>query len=353
MSWRADPAVGMDAGGTIYAAIRMRVFTSTDGGETWTSREMNLPNGHASADVAVYGSFGVLRDGTLLWTYSVDGDAYVLRSDSGGDAWAPWGKIEDKSPFASASGGQNSLVELTNGTILWPVMLSSEGAGERSKEAWETGQWVGPESWTVHVYRSTDGGRTWPERASVEPWAGETNVLALKSGRLLLVTRYQRHSAAPPPLHEPPELAEIAASATDGDVKWPGKRVFFADSEDGGATWKNFRPLWRRPGGKIDLAHGEAHGHAAQLADGRVVLLHECRYPYDEGDVRARVSHDEGQTWRPEIYHLSQGHGYAGSVVLGDGAIVTVCGNTPLDPQGRPLAPWQAQVVRWRLPDDA
>lgn len=356
MSWRADPAVGMDADGTIYAAIRMRVFASADGGETWNSREVNVPECCAGPDINVYGSFGVLRDGTLLWTYSFEGDAYVLRSTNGGEGWEPWGKIEDKSPYTRAGGGQNSMTQLPDGTILWPAMLSApsgEDVEEWHRQAWKTRQWKGPASWTVHVYRSTDGGRTWPDKASVQPWSGETNVLALQSARLLLVTRYQRHAVAPPPPNEPPELTELSARATDGDAKSAGKRVFFADSDDGGATWTNFRPLWRRTGGKMDLQHGEAHGHAVQLADGRVLLLHEQRYPYDKGDIRARVSHDEGQTWRPEVYHLSQGHGYAGSVVLEDGTIVSVCGNTPLDAQGTPMAPWRAQVVRWRLPDEA
>jgi len=356
MSWRADPAVGMDASGTIYAAIRMRVFTSADGGETWSSREVEVPERHVSADIKVYGTFGVSREGALLWTYSFEGDAYVLRSTNGGEGWEPWGKVEDKSPYALAYGGQGSMTELPDGTILWPVILSApsgEDVEERHQEAWKTGRWQGSASWTLHVYRSTDGGRTWPDKAPVQPWAGETNILALQSGRLLVVTRYQRHAVAPPPPNEPPELAEVAARATDGDAKWAGKRVFFADSDDGGATWTNFRPLWRRTGGKMDLAHGEAHGHAVQLADGRVLVLHDCRYPYDLADVRARVSHDEGQSWRPEVYHVSQGHGYAGSVVLEDGTIVSVCGNTPLDAQAEPMAPWRAQVVRWRLPDEA
>ena len=42
MSWRADPAVGMDARGTIYAAIDLRVFASADGGKSWDSHEVDL-----------------------------------------------------------------------------------------------------------------------------------------------------------------------------------------------------------------------------------------------------------------------------------------------------------------------
>lgn len=75
------------------------------------------------------------------------------------------------------------------------------------------------------------------------------------------------------------------------------------------------------------------------------------RYPYEQGDVRARVSRNEGQTWAPEVYHLSPGHGYGGSVVLGDDTIVTACGNAQLDRKGRSASgQWTAQIVRWRLP---
>lgn len=87
-----------------------------------------------------------------------------------------------------------------------------------------------------------------------------------------------------------------------------------------------------------------------QLSDGTVVLAHERRYPYEAGDVRARVSRDGGQTWAPEVYRLSTGHGYAASVVLPDDTIVTALGNTPLNEKGRSAdGKWYAQVVRWRL----
>lgn len=355
MTWRGDPAVGMDAQGRIYVALRMRVFCSCDGGQSWSANEVRLP-GVLSEALDCYDSFGVLRDGTLLWAYSEEGNEYILRSGDGGKSWEKWGEIEDKSPYGYSGGGQNCITELPDGAIVWPVTLHpaiGEPRERLSAHAWERKRWEGLPSMTTYTYRSTDGGRTWPERAKLEEWGCETSILALKSGRLLAVIRYQRHRYAPPPDNEPPELAEIAAKATDGDAQWPGKRVFFADSDDAGRSWHNFRPLVRQKGGKIDLENGEAHGHAIQLADGRVLVAHEHRYPYDIGDIRARVSHDEGQTWTPEVYHLSQGHGYAGSVQLDDGTILTVCGNTLLTPAGEPTTLWQAQVVFWRLPDGA
>lgn len=357
LPWRADPAIGMTADGTIYAAIGMRVFASTDGGTTWTSRPVTCAACEDPlSNIQVYDSFGVLRDGILLWAYAWQGDNAVLCSTDGGKTWAPWSQLEEKAPYAYAGGNQNCMTELSDGTVLWPTRLSPtsyDALAKQYQEAFELQRWQGPPASTTFVYRSTDGGQTWPTKSLLQPWGVETTLLALQSGRLLASIRYQRHRFAPPPANEPPELREIVASATTGDATWPGKRVFFADSHDGGRSWTNFRPLWRQTGGKIDLEHGEAHGHAVQLADGRVLLVYEHRYPYERGDIRARVSHDEGQTWTAAVYHVSQGHGYAGSVVLGDGTIVTVCGNTPLASQGEPTAPWRAQVVRWRLPDDA
>ena len=62
----------------------------------------------------------------------------------------------------------------------------------------------------------------------------------------------------------------------------------------------------------------------------------ETRYPYaDGGAILARVSWDGGQTWEPELYKLTRGHGYSGSVVLKDGTIVTPGRRWPAQP-GRP-----------------
>ena len=65
----------------------------------------------------------------------------------------------------------------------------------------------------------------------------------------------------------------------------------------------------------------------------------ENRYPYaDGGAMLARVSWDGGQTWEPELYKLTRGHGYSGSVVLKDGTIVTLAGDGQLSRVGRPPA---------------
>ena len=85
----------------------------------------------------------------------------------------------------------------------------------------------------------------------------------------------------------------------------------------------------------MEVAFGEAHGHLCQLSDGTIILVHKRRYPYKQGDIRARISSDEGRTWLPEVYRLSSGHGYRASVVLADDTIIMAVGNSPLDGMGR------------------
>jgi hypothetical protein len=61
------------------------------------------------------------------------------------------------------------------------------------------------------------------------------------------------------------------------------------------------------------------------------------------------VSEDEGKTWGREVYRVSFGNGYPASVVLEDGTIVTVTGNSPFD-SAPEKGPYTAQAIRWNLP---
>ena len=96
--------------------------------------------------------------------------------------------------------------------------------------------------------------------------------------------------------------------------------------------------------------YGQAHGDLVALPGGGVVATFENRYPYaDGGAMLARVSWDGGQTWEPELYKLSRGHGYSGSVVLKDGTIVTLAGDGQLSRAGRPTGRrYTLQAVRWK-----
>jgi len=345
MPWRGDPGIGMTEDGDIYVSLYARIFVSRDGGKTWESRSIDVDSLDPPMRGENYDSFGVLRNGTLLWAYDADDPPtdFLLRSTDGGQSWRPWSRLENLSPFIRAGGNQNCLLELRDGTLLWPTIMAAQRAYEHNEDASKPPP-------TTYVFRSTDGGRSWEEKHPLQEWGTETNLLELQDGHLLAAIRYQRRYEAPPPQNEPPSLIEDHAQREiqKGTV---GKRVFLADSADGGLSWRNFRPIWRQTDGPMDLEFGQAHGHMVQLSDGTVVLVVEDRYPYPEGDVRARISRDGGQTWLPEVYHLSPGHGYGASVVLEDDTIVTALGNTPLDERGRPVGSYTAQVVRWRLPN--
>ena len=345
MPWRGDPGIGMTGDGHIYVALYARVFLSRDGGKTWESRSIDVDSLDPPMRASNYDSFGVLRDGTLLWAYRADDPPtdFLLRSTDGGESWHSWSRLKNLSPFIRAGGNQNCLLELRDGTLLWPTIMAAQHAYDHNED-------VSKPPPTTYVFRSTDGGKSWEEKHSLQQWGTETNLLELHDGRLLAAIRYQRRYEAPPPQNEPPSLIEDHARR-EIQKATVGKRVFLSDSADGGRSWQNFRPVWRQMDGPMDLEFGQAHGHMIQLSDGTVILVVEDRYPYPEGDVRARISHDGGQTWAPEVYHLSPGHGYGASVVLEDDTIVTALGNTPLDERGRPIGSYTAQVVRWRLPN--
>ena len=348
MPLRADPAIGMAGNGTIYAAIHERIFVSNDGGRTWSAIVVDIAQLNPPA-VGGYDSFGVLRDGTLLWAYSQPAaqTIAVARSSDGGKTWADSVMI-NKSPFDACGGNQNCMTELSDGTILYPCRVGPVQDYLEQVRVRGDVPYDGKPFFHCYVFRSSDGGDTWSQKNSLQDWGTETSLVELNSGKLVAAIRYQRHGPAgsPIPDYEPPDLAQIDA----GEGGIVGKRVFLADSADGGLTWSNFRYVRRETGGSIDLPYGDAHGQLLQLADDRVVLTFDHRYPYEQTGVWARLSCDEAETWRPEIYQLSRGAGYGASVVTDDGTIVSVCGNSPLDVKKADIIEGKcsAQIVCWR-----
>ena len=345
---RGSP-IGMTDAGTLYAGfategpgLESTLLSSTDGGRSWSERRLNwwqFFNHTVERDSLEFlfwdnrwamrnQSFGVLRNGVLLWAFEQDAadlekECYVIRSEDGGETWEGPVKL-DKSPFSSVGNCSNRMTELPDGTILWPQRLSwREDEWEKQREKLEnTGQSLTAAAFTnSYVFRSTDGGCTWGDRTPLPDWSFETTLLRLHSGKLIAAIRYQ-------------PLIDLDTPLTKF-----GKRVFLADSEDDGRTWINFRPVRRTPDGESDLALGECHGELSQLSDGTLVLTYDHRYPYEQQQVLARVSHDEGNTWTPEVYNLTRpggsvlgshqkgvGSGYASSVVLEDDTIVTMTG---------------------------
>jgi hypothetical protein len=280
----------------------------------------------------------------------------VFESRDLGQAWEHISTISPD-PLEKISGGFDSLTQLRDGAVICPLDRWNDGPG---------GEML---CFVQHVLRSRDGGRSWeiaeitesdlaflgaspedrcPGVGGTFPGCCETQILELADGKLLAAFRYQPGLQ---PWHKD-MVKEWGGRPQPSSSGSYFKHVFLGDSLDGGRTWQNLRPLRDAEGNPL-LEHGECHGQLVQVPDGRVVLVHDRRYPRQLSGTRARVSLDGGQTWEREVYELlGPAMGYPSSVVLEDGTIVTISGTSPIDSEeGLAIGPWQAQVLRWRLPD--
>jgi len=99
------------------------------------------------------------------------------------------------------------------------------------------------------------------------------------------------------------------------------------------------------------LEFGERHGHLQQLPDGRLILVHDRIYPYESVSMVAHVGNAEGTVWGHGRYRLTPGFGYASSLALEDGTVLTATTVTPLGTDGVATAPrCGARVIRWQVP---
>ena len=287
-------------GGAIYAFQRTIVSKSTDRGETWEHLRRD-PERHGFSGWSVQFN----QEGSLL---AVSQESREIRaSDDEGASWSRFGRI-DAAPFGKVLPGDN-MTRLSDGTLLLPVKQQDEDFHGKNP-AW--------------VFRSTDGGRSFPERFFLSDYGCEVNLTELSPGRLIAAIRHQPG---------PPDRPET------------GKRLFLADSGDGGATWSNHRQL--------TSVLGQCHGMAAGLSNGRVVVAHDHRYPRDMGSCRAMVSRDRGLSWEDEVYYLCHGNsaGYPRHLTLDSDEILTFVGSC----YGDVDAGWDTAtgnsdfcLIRWR-----
>ena len=345
LTGRGEGNVALDSKGNIWATVSYntpnrgtlgaeRLFRSSDKGKTWSSQILLLDEPLRCM------AFTVLSNDSFLLVAGVpnaepETDArsavQLYTSTDQGKSWQPVAKITSE-PFTQIGKGALSVTQMKNGTILLPIT-----------------RWTGDVERTLlhSVFVSKDHGRSFAESFPTFPSCYETQIIELDSGRLLGAFRHQRKRL------ESETAEEIKAMGGSLDREYAVfKHVFLGDSDDGGKTWNNFRPLRDRDGRPL-LTFGETHGQLVQVPDGRVVLVHDRRYPYEQGETRARVSQDGGKTWEPELYHLCFGHGYPSSVALADGTIVTVTGSTPYTPTASDVGEgeWRTDAIRWRLPE--
>jgi len=175
---------------------------------------------------------------------------------------------------------------------------------------------------------SHDGGSTWRELGRVPEYPGtqpanyhEPHVVELPSGRLIGMIRIQN--------------AENADLTQAGIVTFS---MMQTESDDGGVTWTQARPLG---------FHGSPP-HLLRHASGALVLTYGYRLaPFGQ---RVALSRDDGQTWDHDWILRDDGPdsdlGYPSTVELGDSSLYSVYyQKVPGDHRCSLLA------SRWQLPD--
>ena len=115
----------------------------------------------------------------------------------------------------------------------------------------------------------------------------------------------------------------------------------------GDNTWSSMRQL--------TTEFGQCHAAGVGLRNGRVVVIHDHRYPRSMSSALAVVSDDESQTWRDEVYYLTHGSaaGYARTISLDGQNMLTLAGSYYGE-----TGNWHNQtgntkfnIIRWRLHD--
>ena len=309
------------------------LFRSEDGGATWSDAE-NLTTGHGLLGREPY--LTVLRDGTVLMTvHFLAGDvrnptgytrSFVHRSADGGRTWT----TTVAEPAGMASGGSScttrTVLELDDGSLLLGV--GSTG--------------------TPYLWRSRDGGATWPERLPTVieelgddypfPFLGEAVWWQAPSGRIVVLARLDS-------LH----AGRFAVEVDDpefGRSDNVDRLILYASDDQG----RSFRPIeaFGRP--------GEMYPAILTLQDGRLLLTFTVRALHRPLGVRAVVGDETADGFAfdltrdrlvldartpPGVY---SGGGFGRTVQLDDGTLVTSYS-------------WRdaqfvvhSEVVRWRLP---
>jgi len=157
----------------------------------------------------------------------------------------------------------------------------------------------------IMACRSSDGGRTWTRLGAVPLCEGtqksnyhEPHVVELEDGKLVGIVRFEFSDANKP---------------NPGQINFS---LFQADSEDGGATWTQARPMG---------IYGSPP-HLIRHSSGVLVCVYGYRKePYGQ---RVALSDDGGTTWDSDIILRDDGPtwdlGYPASTEMPDGSIFTI-----------------------------
>ena len=313
--WKLTGRASRTGDGTLYAAFGNYLYHSTDEGRSWQGQRLdNLPG--AQGQPVSTGAFGS-DDQSLFLAHAhrglppIDPQAenpsypvVISRSSDGGRTWQASAPL--KHPFKKTGGDGNHIVSLGGGELL--VNMDGYG-GPLDPEVREQGGMV--------IFRSTDAGKTWT-LDSILHGVAETGFLHL-GGRRMLAALAQR------------KRGNTTARRCGWSIRRMGDApgTALAPSPESTARHTGIWPPCR------EEAWWPPSRTATPTPTGGAIL--------------ARVSWDGGQTWEPELYKLTRGHGYSGSVVLKDGTVVTLAGDGQLSRVGRPTGRrYTLQALRWK-----
>ena len=313
-----------------------RLFCSKDGGQSWSSSPLDIGKG------GFMSAFAILRDDTFLVllmpsNHTGNKQCYVARSENYGQNWTVSEMGADLRPYKYMAGGNADLLELSDGTVLLPLELGMGPNNINDEQGRKLP--VQQQGLFLYAFRSQDGGKTWTEKSLMTQYAAETHLLQLPSGKVLACMRKQRWHRIP---GDPSSVLETkkrhgydpamgGGFVEDGDNDTRIKNMFVSESYDRGYTWVNEQQV---------SGFLQCSGDMSYLEDGTLVLQYLHRYnggPAADISIRARVSYDDGKTWEPEEYILSDGENYPGGIAMPGGGMISMCPHKG-----------QIQAVHWR-----
>lgn len=203
------------------------------------------------------GDFVVLKDGTLMMSFTKDGAIMGITSSDLGKTWGTPFTLVAR-PGGSAYFCHPSFLRLANGEILNAYIYSTGG---------ET-----PYYGHNYYRRSADEGKTWSDQFVMTPhpgcvYAHNDRLVTLSTGRILAVAEYKAHKPS-----------------SDDHSGYVGM-VFFSDNQ--GAIWQAAKNT-------VDMSPVEfQEADAVELKDGRVMMFART---YSGHPARA-YSSDKGETW--------------------------------------------------------
>ena len=302
----------------------LALYRSTDGGHEWTEQPLHIPN------MAFMSGFTILKDQTFLVSFMpppphAHKEMFMSRSTDLGKTWETKKLEVDISPCKYMFAWNGDMIQIDDGTVLHTI--DTRVGNDEVHD--DDGNELPPQLTKTHLYviRSNDGGRTWGEKSLLPGYGGEAHLLQLSSGKVMACVRKQRSVRMPGDPANPLDfmkrfgydpivsggVVEVGQSTT-----WI-KNMFVSESYDRGHTWVNEQQ---------GSGFMQCSGDMSYLEDGTLVLQYLHRYPggpVADVSIRARVSYDDGKTWEPEEYILSNGENYPGGIAKRGGGMISMC----------------------------